>query len=226
MPLYKTITIPGARVLIWKITEDLDALSKDIELTDHCRQRLQSMRSMLHRRGFMSIRHLLKAVGYEDRDLYYDDFGKPHLHDGNCISITHSFEFTAIIVSEHEVGIDIEKQRDKIVRIAHKFTTFEDYKTLANHDAVVRKLTIVWCAKESLYKLYAQQGLSFLRHIDVQDFHFDDLRTTAQIDYEEEDSYYGIDFLEFEGFTCAYALPLKVYQSQNHTNHSTIASHG
>jgi len=139
--------------------------------------------------------------------LFYDEFGKPHLTDGKFISITHSFNFSAIIVSDnHPVGIDIEKQRDKIVRIAHKFTPFEEYKTLANHDALVRKLTIVWGAKESLYKIYEQKGLSFLQDINVQDFSFDEGRTVASIRFIDDNSTYNISFLEFEGFTCVYAI--------------------
>lgn len=208
MPLYKSIqTTNQTKILIWKIEESFDALSKGIELTNRCQIRVDSMKSELHKRGFMSIRHLLAEEGYEDKDLFYDEFGKPHLTDEKFISITHSFNFAAIIVSDnHPVGIDIEKQRDKIVRIAHKFTPFEEYKTLANHDALVRKLTIVWGAKESLYKIYEQKGLSFLQNINVQDFSFDDGRTVASIRFIDDNSTYNISFLEFEGFTCVYAI--------------------
>lgn len=207
MPLYKTITInPQTTVYIWKIEEDIDTLSRNIKLTDHCQERVDGMKSELHRRGFMSVRHLLAEAGYTDHDLYYDDQGKPHLIDGKHISITHSFIFSGIIVSDQEVGIDIEMQRDKILRIAHKFTPFEEYRTLANTEAIIRKLTIVWGAKESLYKLYAQEGLSFLKHIDVQDFYFDAAKTTASVTYDAVKSTYDIHFLEFEGFTCVYGF--------------------
>ncbi|WP_299764300.1 4'-phosphopantetheinyl transferase superfamily protein [uncultured Dokdonia sp.] len=207
MPLYKTITInPQTTVYIWKIEEDIATLSRNIKLTDHCQQRVDGMKSELHQRGFMSVRHLLAEAGYTDFDLYYDAQGKPHLKDGKCISITHSFTFSGIIVSDQEVGIDIEMQRDKIMRIAHKFTPLEEYRTLANTEAIIRKLTIVWGAKESLYKLYAQEGLSFLKHIDVHDFYFDDAKTTASVTYEAVTSTYAIYFLEFEGFTCVYGF--------------------
>lgn len=208
MPIYKTITVsPTTSVYIWKVTEAEKELSKGIELTPHCQDRMDGMKSEAHRRAFLSIRHLMAKAGYVDGDLFYDDFGKPHLKDGNQISITHSHDFTGIIISEtDEVGIDIEMQRDKILRIAHKFTPIEEYKTLANVDAIIRKLTIVWGAKESLYKIYAQQGLSFLRHIDVMDFTFQDARTVAEILYKGKKSHYEIEFLEFEGFTCVYAL--------------------
>jgi phosphopantetheinyl transferase len=52
--------------------------------------------------------------------LYYDE-GKPHLKDDKYISISHSHHFSAIIVSK-SVGIDIELQREKIIRIADKST--------------------------------------------------------------------------------------------------------
>ncbi|MBR9855424.1 MAG: 4'-phosphopantetheinyl transferase superfamily protein [Algicola sp.] len=210
MPVYKTITVsPTTKAYIWKVTEPEAQLVKNVELTDHCQKRMDGMKSEAHRKAFLSIRHLLALAGYVDHDLYYDDFGKPHLKDGNYISITHSHNFTGIIISEtDEVGIDIEMQRDKILRIAHKFTPIQEYKTLANSEALIRKLTIVWGAKESLYKIYAQQGLSFLRHINVMDFSFDDTRTVAEILYKGEKTHYGVEFLEFEGFTCVYAIKM------------------
>ncbi|WP_324719822.1 4'-phosphopantetheinyl transferase family protein [Salinimicrobium sp. HB62] len=207
MPLYKRITInPTTKVLIWKIEEPLDELRKGIDLTPYCSERVEGMKSELHQRGFMSVRHLLAAAGYTDFDLFYDDEGKPHLRDGKFISITHSFNFSGIIVSDREVGIDIEKQRDKILLIAQKFTPLEEYRTVANTEALIRKLTIVWGAKEAVYKLYAQPKVSFLQHINIIDFDFDDLRTTGKITFNGETSWYEFEFLEFEGFTCVYTL--------------------
>lgn len=208
MALYKTITVDErTKVLIWKIEESYEELAEGITLTPHCQQRVDSMKSDLHRRGFMSIRHLMAEAGYVDQDLYYDDFGKPHLKNGKFISITHSFEFTGIIVSEHPIGIDIEKQRDKILKIARKFTPLEEYHTLANEEAIVRKLTIVWGAKEGIYKLLSVPGLLFLHHINVTDFNFEDKKTTAVVNYHGKKSTYNIQYLEFEGFTCVYTQP-------------------
>lgn len=208
MALYKTITVnENTKVLIWKIEESLAELSSGISLEPQSTERLQSMRSEIHQKGFLSIRHLLRNVDYSDADLFYDSYGKPHLHDGNHISITHSFIFTAIVISKSgPVGIDIEKQRDKIVKIAHKFTPLEEYKTIANHDALVSKLTIVWGGKESLYKIYGKKKLLFLHHIYIEDFKFVDTKTTGQIRYEGTVSDHNIHFLEFEGFTCVYAF--------------------
>ena len=208
MPLFKTITVrQSIRLYIWKITESEEELGQNVKLTPHCQDRMDGMKSQLHRRGFLSIRHLMAEEGYTDFDLYYDQAGKPHLKDGKHISITHSYNFTGIIISdEDEVGIDIEKQRDKILRIAHKFTPVQEYRTIANNEALVRKLTIVWGGKESLYKIYATHGLSFLHHIDIKDFNLTETKTTGEVLYQGKQSYYDISFVEFEGFTCVYAI--------------------
>jgi len=208
MPLYKTITVnPYTKVYIWKITESETELSFNIELTNNCQLRVNGMKSELHRRGFLSIRHLMGLAGYVDSDLFYDQAGKPHLKDGNHISITHSYHFTGIIVSQKdEVGIDIEKQRDKITLIGHKFTPMEAYADIKKAKELVKKLTIIWGAKESLYKIYATHGLSFMDHIYIHDFKNTDTTTRGIISYDGCTSAYNITFLEFEEFTCVYAI--------------------
>jgi 4'-phosphopantetheinyl transferase len=208
MPLYKTIRVNDfTKVLVWKIDETLEDLTMGIKLTERNKKRVEAMKSVLHQKGFMSVRQLLKQAGYADADVFYDAFGKPHLKDKNYLSITHSFTFTAIIISKKKpVGIDVEKQRDKIVKIAHKFTPIEEYNTLANHEALVSKLTVVWGAKESLYKIYGKKKLRFLHHIYIEDFLFIDTKTTGVIKYEGHVSTHSIHFFEFEGFTCVYAI--------------------
>ncbi|WP_019039468.1 4'-phosphopantetheinyl transferase family protein [Psychroflexus tropicus] len=207
MPIYKRITVDESTVaLIWKIEEELSTLEEGIDLSPYCKERYDGMKSLIHKKGFISIRHLLKEFGYTDIDLYYDEKGKPHLKDGQHISITHSFEFTAVIISNKRVGIDIEKQRDKIKLIAPKFTPLEEYKALGNGKDLVRKLTIVWGAKESLYKLYGKKGLLFLHDIFVEDFKISTSKTTARVTYQQEVTNYTLNFFEFENFTCVYAL--------------------
>ncbi|MEM1260730.1 MAG: 4'-phosphopantetheinyl transferase superfamily protein, partial [Bacteroidota bacterium] len=182
-------------------------LTQNIKLTPTCQNRLNGMKSEMHRRALLSIRHLMALEGYQDKDLFYNGFGKPFLVDGTHISISHSHNFTGIIVSKsHKVGIDIEKQREKILRVAHKFTPLHEYRTIANTDALILKLTQVWCAKESLYKLYAQPKLSFLNHIVVNDFELGDGKTSAKIYFNGSKSTYQVQFDEFEGFSCAIAF--------------------
>ena len=208
MPLYKTLNVDKeTTVKIWKITETFNELSQNIVLGPESLARVKGMKSEIHQRGFLSVRQLLAAFGYADADLYYDDNGKPHLHDGKHISITHSFIFSAIIISNNSVGIDIEKQRPKIEHISKKFIDYEFQYLKANEPKYIRQLTIIWCIKESLYKQFAKPGLSFKQHILVIPFTIEDQETASWIDYDEDKYRYQSNYFEFEGFTCAYVIP-------------------
>lgn len=208
MPLYKTIT-PNSQtsVKIWKITESYDELLKPLSLSSKSLDRVNGMKSEIHQRGFLSVRHLLRSFGYTDDDLYYDNYGKPHLKDGKHISISHSFTFSGLVISDDKVGIDIEKQREKIGIIAHKFVDYElDYLDNEAED-YVQKLTVIWCIKESLYKLFATPGVLFRDHFLVIPFMLKDQETVSWIDFMKMKNRYHAHFLEFEGFTCAFTLP-------------------
>ncbi|MAB48240.1 MAG: 4-phosphopantetheinyl transferase [Flavobacteriaceae bacterium] len=194
-------------VKIWKIEESYDELFEPLDLKPQSLDRVLGMKSELHQRGFLSVRHLLREFGYTDQDLFYDDNGKPHLKDGNHISITHSFTFSGVIVSDKEVGIDIEMQRDKIAVIAHKFVDYEFNYLDKSADDYINKLTVIWGIKESLYKLFATPGMLFKEHFLVIPFTFEEGETIAWIDYKGRKYRYNTAFLEFEGFTCAYVVP-------------------
>ena len=156
MPLFKTIEANSqTTVKIWKIDESYDDLMQPLTLKTNTLERVLGMKSVLHQRGFLSVRHLLREFGYTDADLFYDENGKPHLKDGRHISITHSFNFSGVVVSDLKVGIDIEKQRKKISIIAHKFISYEFDYLIESDSTYIRKLTTIWCVKESLYKLFA-----------------------------------------------------------------------
>lgn len=84
------------------------------------------------------------------------------------MSISHSFPYaTAIIHAEKPVGIDIEQPRDKILRIAEKFLNPKE-RDFAGND--LELLSILWSAKEVLYKIHGRKKLTFKQHLFIQPF--------------------------------------------------------
>ena len=205
MPLYKTISASeNTTVYVWKIEESYDELIDSLHLNSRSIERISNMKSELHQRGFLSVRYLLKVAGYSDDDLFYTNDGKPHLKNGKHISISHSFIFSAIIISSSEVGIDIEKNRDKILRIAHKFVDSEN--SFLRQEHLIEQLTVIWGAKESLYKIHPDGGLLFREHLPVEAFKLEDKKTKGWIKKDNFYENYEIYFQQFDGFTLVYAL--------------------
>ena len=172
MPLFKTINHDvSTTILIWKIAESFSELFNEVQLNEKSKLRLNAMKSLLHQLAFLSVRKLLQEIGYSDFDLYYDEFGKPHLKDGKHISITHSHEFAALIIGNQKVGIDIEMQREKIKKIADKFIDYEfHYLNKEDSQDYLRKLTVIWGVKESIFKIRNEPGISFKNNIKVNSF--------------------------------------------------------
>jgi len=208
MPLYKHIKADSETdVFVWKISEEEVELRRDVNMQEKHQKRYENMLSESHRKGFLSVRKLLQAAGYTDFDLNYDSNGKPSLADGKHISITHSFEFSAIIISTKNVGIDIEKQREKITRIADKFIGTE-FDFLDKNSNYIEDLSIVWGAKESLYKMCNSRSLSFKQNMHVQEFNHRHQAGNALVDCKELNfnQKFQFYFESFDGYTMVYAL--------------------
>ena len=215
MPLYKTINYNSStQILVWKITESYEQLFSEIQLNEKSLLRLNTMKSQLHQRAFLSVRKLLQQAGYSDFDLYYDESGKPHLNPNNChtepveVSISHSHEFSTLIISDQKAGIDIEMQREKIIRIANKFVNDKELHRLKSFDNLdlIKKLTVKWGAKEAIFKIRNEPGISFKDHIQVNKFEIQDKKATATLEMENLKQQFSIYFEEFENFTLVYAF--------------------
>ena len=210
MPLYKTIHHnSNTQILIWNITESFEQLNQEVQLNEKNQLRRNGMKSEVHQRAFLSVRKLLALAGYSDFDLEYDEFGKPHLIDEKHISITHSHHFSAIIISNEPVGIDIEMQRDIILKIAPKFVNDEELERLQKTDLndYIKKLTVKWGAKEAIFKIKNEKGISFKDHIQVIPFELDEQQTIANLDFNGTNQKFNIHFSELDtNFTLVYAF--------------------
>lgn len=208
MPLYKTIQFnQTTQILVWKITETYQELYDSVTVNPTNLIRLSKMKSELHQRAFLSVRRLFQEIGHTDLDLHYDAFGKPHIKGENHISITHSHEFSAIIISNETVGIDMELQRNKIIRIADKFVDEEfQYLNPNNTEEYIKKLTVIWGAKEAIFKIRNEKGISFKDHIRVKTFENITKTTTATLHFGGLVKDFRIYFQEIEGFTLVFAV--------------------
>jgi len=207
MPLYKTINYnPTTEILVWKITETLAELSAEVTLNPKNQTRFNGMKSELHQRAFLSVRKLLQLKGYTDFDLEYDQFGKPHLKDGKYISISHSHELATLITSNEITGIDIEMQREKIIKIAEKFADEESEFLEKENQDYIRMLTVIWGVKESIFKIRNEAGISFKEHIHVHPFEIDHKSGNADLHFKNKLIHFKYHFIEIDNFTLVYAF--------------------
>ncbi len=232
MPLHKVILLSDTtKLYLWKITEDFDTLFSQVQLKPSTLERLQSMKSISHQKGFLAVRMLLQYNDYSDFDLYYDAFGKPHLkvdfenlsqqenlkqenskkllpeslEGNNFISISHSNDFSAIVISEQKVGLDIEQLKNKTLKIASRFMDVSHLEGL-NDEEKIKKATVIWGIKESIFKIKNEVGISFLYHIFEDNFTFEDKNATTTLKFNNKEEKFKIQFDSAEDyiFVCAF----------------------
>jgi len=206
MPLHRIIRHDlKTTIFLWKITENLEDLFDRAVISDKTLFRLSAIKSEQHKKGILAVRLLLQHARYSDHDLYYDEFGKPHLADGNHISISHSHGFSGIIISDQTTGIDLELRRPKIALIAEKFIE-PSFAIDKNAPEYISKLTVNWGVKEAVFKIRNEKGISFKDHIDVDAFEMDQKKTTACLHFNNLKREFSVYFDEIEDYTLVYVF--------------------
>lgn len=168
LPLVYQHTINSDTKLgLWHITEDETFFLKKVPVKSgvtHPHKRLQ------HLAG----RFLLPGL-FEDfplDEILIADTRKPYLpQEQYHFSISHCGNYAAAIVSRKQrVGIDIEQPVDKIIRILPKFLNTPERDLLTENMSTSQLLntaTLLWSAKESLFKWYGNGGVDFKEHLHI-----------------------------------------------------------
>ena len=73
-------------------------------------------------------------------------------------------------------------------------------------DAYVKKLTVIWGAKEAIFKIRNEKGISFKDHIKVQAFRLDDIKAKAELHFDGIVIDFELFYEEIEGFGLVYAF--------------------
>lgn len=86
--------------------------------------------------------------------------------------MTHSYDYAGVMLSSAGVcGIDLEIVKEKVVRIKNKFLKPEELAFIEG-DQMVNQLYACWCAKEALYKLQGNRGVSFYHNMTIEPFRY------------------------------------------------------
>lgn len=167
MPLFFQHDIDeNSRLAIWRIEEEEEFFLARVPLhrqITHPNKRLQ------HLAGRYLLRHLFPDFPTEL--IRIADTRKPFLEEeAYHFSISHCHHFAAAIVSRNSrVGIDIEIPSPKVLRILHKFLHKEEYNRINKDDTGnVELTTLLWSAKEAVFKWWGKGEVDFSEMIRIQ----------------------------------------------------------
>lgn len=199
----------NTRLGVWKIEETEEFFKGNVPLhreVTHPHKRLQ------HLAGRFLLQFLFPDFPYQLIEIA--DTRKPFLPDEQYhFSISHCGDYAAAIVSrDKRVGIDIEIPVEKISRIMYKYLSAKEHELFnlvpgAESSAEIMSYdepTLLWSAKESVFKWYGNGGVDFRQEIQLQKQH----EGTNIIDcfFSKTETELAIHYRQFDGLVLAWVM--------------------
>ena len=159
MGIIRNTTENNCSIAIWDTQETLDELlklSRPFYLT--------KFKTEKRKKEFLASRLLVQEIS-QNTIITYNEFGAPELDNGKYISISHSKEMVAIIISEQQVGMDVEQISEKVLHLSSKFVSENNLNNLNKE-----KATLIWCCKEAIFKLHQKGNVDFKEDIKLTPF--------------------------------------------------------
>ena len=158
---------------VWKIEETEDFFLRAVPLQrniTHPHKRLQ------HLAGRYLLPFLFPDFPHDEIEIA--DTRKPFLPDEQYhFSISHCGNYAAALVSSTErVGIDIEMITPRVENIKHKFLHVDELAFVHSHerDQQIALLTLLWSAKEAMFKWWGEGDIDFSEVLRTEAFAFHD----------------------------------------------------
>ena len=197
MPLYSIQRLAPTAVLgLWQLTETPAELLAALPNQARYALLLPATADERRQAQWLAGRRLVHALFDElpgslpaDTLLLNEATGRPWLAgapNGTAVSLSHSGTWVAaILASQGRAGVDIEQIRDKAQRLARKFLNEAELahadtasapaatgvaESTEIHGPAAAHYTLLWSAKEALYKLAARRGILFRQQLLLQEF--------------------------------------------------------
>jgi len=158
------------RLGIWKIEETEDFFLSNVPIRSEVTHPLKRLQ---HLAGRFLLQFLCPGFPYEL--IRIADTRKPYLPNEQFhFSISHCGDYAAAIVSsDRRVGVDIEIIGERVEKIKNKFLTQNEqlifsFTPPGPPGSGPGLTTLLWCAKESVYKWFGDGGVDFRKHIQLE----------------------------------------------------------
>lgn len=202
---YTTISIGETQVYISEVVQNEDLLLQLYQLSENEKLTLEKYHNNRHRLQWLSYRLLLKNVLQEDFIIDYQPNGKPILrHPQKNISISHSFDYVAVALSNHAIGIDIEKQSSRILNLKTKIANEKEQQKWDMQD--YRILHIIWGVKEAIYKKMDYPIKNYLTEITVTNIDFNQQIVQAEVQAVDSKKMITLSFCDYNNYMLVIAL--------------------
>ena len=179
--------ILNTHIYVWKMTSSYEDQIKNPLLKSAELISAKELKNEKRKKEFLSSRIALKNIFNKELELNKHKSGKPFIKEAKHLSISHSSEFLALAYGDENIGIDIEKPQNRMIKLMPKILSeieFMEFK---------KELTInfackLWGAKEAILKYVGDKNLNYKEDIKVENIKFGSasyLKMNFQLEFEK-----------------------------------------
>ena len=166
---YRRIEIQGARIIVARVCPMAE---ESPLLTEADHEELATLLSPARRAQWSSCRAILRHELGPEVAIRHAASGIPYLsgerESSTYISISHSSEWVAVMLSCSRCGVDIESIERNFSRVAPRYISHDERQQLEERVGPCFE-AVMWSAEEAIYKYANQPGLDFIRDLVVVD---------------------------------------------------------
>ena len=168
MPFAEKIATEAGVLGIWKLNETATDLISQFQFSDSEQKEFSKIKNEKRKLEYLATRLLLQKLLNKKAKIEYLISGKPLLKNSSLnLSISHSADFVAVIISEKKIGIDIESTNRNIGKIADKFLSKKELLQIEKSGNIQLSTTLYWSAKEAIFKCTDEDGIQFNEQICI-----------------------------------------------------------
>lgn len=179
--------ILNTHIYVWKMTSSYEDQIKNTLLKSAELISAKELKSQKRKKEFLSSRIALKKIFNKELELKHHKSGKPFIDEAKHLSISHSSDFLAIAFGEENIGVDIEKPQNRMIKLMPKILSEIELMEFENEPSIDLACKL-WGIKESILKYLGDKNLNYKEDINVDTISLDIakyLNMTFKVEFEK-----------------------------------------
>lgn len=187
-----------SHLLVWKIEENVDYFRSELELSKAEEAFYKTIRFDGRRIEYLCARMILCKYQDKKETLLYHKDGRPYLYKSKVqLSISHSKSHLGVLFSTAGApGLDIELVSGRPSKIYQKFVGEDEMDYVDRSDE--KAVTLLWSAKEAIFKMACKQGVNFKTAIQIHPFSVKETGVLSAV-FEDSPSVLKLNYKFYDG---------------------------
>ncbi|MCD6354371.1 MAG: 4'-phosphopantetheinyl transferase superfamily protein [Prolixibacteraceae bacterium] len=171
MPFIKKITTQAGILGIWRLQEPVENLLRKFHFSVEEKEEFRKIKAEKRKAEYLAVRLLLEKLTGVKPTILYSESGKPSLkNETQQLSISHSAELVVVLLSNWNVGVDVENIYRDVRKIETRFLHNNELEFISKTNSQQVTKILYWSAKEAIFKCSHEQGILFNEQISILPF--------------------------------------------------------